>query len=518
MWWTIGRKILVGHLIILAGFAAAVAWVLADLRRMDEFVSLAADAQEQVIAINGIAEDVAAILRARGTQVSMLQMATVGGAESSFDSLGQAIRDRREHEAALVRRVEGSRFGARRAIRDGLTDLRTATKELDDVFDEAERLSRMGMADAAERMFVRWHEPNARLEAALARLRQQAQADARALVATSVDIRRRLIWRSGAILGGTLLFVVGIVLVLARSIRRSTRQLSHALAAAAEGDFQQRAEMAGRDEFQELAEGFNAMCRRLGELDELKADFVSNVSHELRTPIASLKQASMLLAEGIPGPLNDEQREILGIVESNTGRLAALINDLLDAAKIEAGRLQIDPEPVDLPELIRRAVRSLAPLATEKHLRVTMRQEGTLPRALADPLRMEQVLTNLLGNAVKFTPEGGEISFLCERDGAMVRCSVRDTGVGIPAAELPRIFDKFHQVRATRTNRTKGTGLGLTIVKYLVELHGGTISVESAEGRGTTFTFTIPTVDDDRPDVSAPEERHVPLTDPDDRR
>ena len=121
-----------------------------------------------------------------------------------------------------------------------------------------------------------------------------------------------------------------------------------------------------------------------------------------------------------------------------------------------------------------------------------MKAEPGLPPALADGLRVEQVLTNLLSNAIKFTPEGNDISLTCERDGQMARCSVRDTGIGIPAEELPHVFDKFHQVRAARTSKTKGTGLGLTIVKHLVDAHGGTISVESAVGEGTKFTFTLP--------------------------
>ncbi|OQB39010.1 MAG: Sensor histidine kinase YycG [Candidatus Latescibacteria bacterium ADurb.Bin168] len=131
----------------------------------------------------------------------------------------------------------------------------------------------------------------------------------------------------------------------------------------------------------------------------------------------------------------------------------------------------------------------------EKRLRITLKAAPDLPPAYADPNRMEQVLMNLLGNAVKFTPENGEIALSCEQEGAFLRCSVRDTGVGIPPEDLPRIFDKFHQVRMKRATKAKGTGLGLTIVKFLVEAHGGCVWAESTPGQGATFTFTVPVVD-----------------------
>jgi len=254
-------------------------------------------------------------------------------------------------------------------------------------------------------------------------------------------------------------------------------------------------ELVSKDEFSEIAEGLNATVERLGELDALKADFLSKVSHDLRTPIAAVKQAAELLNDGIPSPLKEDQKEILQIIRTNAKRLGNLINDLLDTARLEAGKLEIQPETTDLVAIIRRVATSIAPLSMEKRLRITLKAAPDLPPAYADPNRMEQVLMNLLGNAVKFTPENGEIALSCEQEGAFLRCSVRDTGVGIPPEDLPRIFDKFHQVRMKRATKTKGTGLGLTIVKFLVEAHGGFVWAESTPGQGATFTFTVPVVE-----------------------
>ena len=153
-------------------------------------------------------------------------------------------------------------------------------------------------------------------------------------------------------------------------------------------------------------------------------------------------------------------------------------------------------QPVDLPEVIRDVVQSVALLASEKSLRISMKVGPDMPPALADRLRLEQILTNLLSNAIKFTPEGSDIRVACEREDEMARCSVRDTGIGIPADELPNVFDKFHQVRAARKKKVKGTGLGLTIVKHLVEAHGGEIAVESVVDEGTVFSFTVPVAGD----------------------
>ena len=494
---TIGRKVLLGNVVMVATIAGVAAWLAADLRDVNRAVSLASDAQEQVIAINAVAADVDHSRRMWGRViVSLLDVARAGWADSPLASTRAELRGIQSARDSVISRVRQSDFGARPTIRRALDDLCAAADEMGQVFDEAERLTRMGLPDAAEEMLHRWHEPDDRLQSALRTLRDQARADARSLIDESDAFRRRFQWRSTVMLSAVVAIVLATVVLLGRGVRASTRRLGRALEVIAEGDFNQRADIAGRDEFRELADGVNAMSARLGELDELKAGFLSNVSHELRTPIASLKQTAALLDEQAVGPLNDDQRELMQVITSNSQRLGALINDLLDTARLEAGKVELRIEAVDLADLVREVVRTVAPLALEKELRVVMRPAAETPPVSADPLRIEQVLVNLLSNAIKFTPDGGEVTITCAPDGhGMVECAVSDTGVGIPAEDLPAVFDKFHQVDAARTAKVKGTGLGLTIVKHLVENHGGSIRVESSVGVGTVFTFALPAAD-----------------------
>lgn len=509
---TIGRKVLIGHLVMVGGLGAAALWFVGDLRRLDAAVNRAADAQEQVIRINILSEDIAAISQSRGIlAISGITRGT--GPVSDLDEMEDRVRARRAHRDSLLEAVRTSPFAASPVLSQSLDDLRTTIGDLDEVFDEVDRLIANTLLEEAELMFRRWHEPDEKVAETLRLLRTQAHADAQGLVAAASRFREQFLWRSGALLAGLVVVMAATAFLLSRSVRRSTRQISRALLAVADGNFDERVEIATRDEFAEVGEGLNATVEKLGELDALKAEFLSSVSHDLRTPIASIKQASQLLNDGIPSPLAEEQLEILQIIHSNAKRLGDLINDLLDAAKLEAGRLDIQPEPTDLAETIRRLVKSVTPLATERSLRVTMKAARDLPRVHADPVRLEQILMNLVGNAIKFTPEGGEITLSCWADDGMVMCAVRDTGVGIPPEDLPKVFDKFHQVRATRTRTTKGTGLGLTIVRYLVEAHGGRVGVESVLGEGTTFTFALPAAPADEPsplnDMGTSERREI---------
>lgn len=491
---TIGRKVLAGHLVMVGWLAIAALWIGNDLRRLEDSVARAADAQEQVIHIAGISEEIAAISKSSGILSVVHQMASPAEPGSDLDEIGLRVRERRTRRDSLLTMVSASQLARDSMLYRDLQDLRAAVKDLDQVFNEVDRLVSAGLPGEAELMLRRWHEPDEKVAQALDVLRAQVHADTQNLLAASRRFRERFLWRSGGVLLGLTVVMVVTALVISRGVRRSTREISRALSVVAQGNFEERVDIVTRDEFADLADGLNATVGKLGELDGLKAEFISSISHDLRTPIASIKQASELLNDGIPSPMDAEQLEILQIIRSNARRLGDLINDLLDTAKLEAGRLDIQAEPTDLADTIRRLVRSAAPLATQKRLRVTMKAEPDVPLVNADPVRLEQIVMNLLSNAVKFTPEGGQISLTCWREGETVACSVRDTGVGIPPEDLLKVFDKFHQVRSTRTSRTRGTGLGLTIAKHLVEAHGGTIGVESVLREGTTFTFRLPSI------------------------
>lgn len=232
--------------------------------------------------------------------------------------------------------------------------------------------------------------------------------------------------------------------------------------------------------------------RRLKELDKLKSDFVSNVSHELRTPLTAIKGSVDNMLDGLTGDLNEKQSRYLARIKSNTDRLARLINDLLDLSRIEAG-IQLKRTNLSLLNVAKEVVESLGSMAAEKLISFDFLCADSNLTAWADPDRVAEVLTNLLGNAIKFTPAHGKVTVSLARNGDnWVKVSIADTGPGIASEEASRIFDKFYQVSQLEQRKTVGTGLGLSISKALVEMHGGKIWLESNGDRGSIFSFTLP--------------------------
>jgi signal transduction histidine kinase len=230
------------------------------------------------------------------------------------------------------------------------------------------------------------------------------------------------------------------------------------------------------------------------EAEQIKTQLLSTVSHELRTPLASIKGfATTLLRQDVRW---DEatQREFLRIIEEESNRLEELIDNLLDMSQMEAGALRIQREPTQLRRLVREAVEN-AQRRTESHWFVTD-LPAELPRVWADPRRIRQVLNNLLENAIKYAPNGGQITVACEVENASVVVSISDQGEGIPQELLERIFDRFFQVDSAATRKTGGSGLGLAIAKGILEAHGGSIWAESAPGQGATFRFALPIAKD----------------------
>jgi len=230
--------------------------------------------------------------------------------------------------------------------------------------------------------------------------------------------------------------------------------------------------------------------------ESLKDDFVSTVSHELRTPLAITKEALGLMLDEIPGKINSKQTKVVKSAAGSIDRLARIINDLLDISKIEAGRMEIVRERLNLSKLIRQAVTSLEPLASQKGLEMETVMGKDPVELLADEDRIMQVLTNLIDNAVKFTHEGRITVSVCVRDGE-VECVVEDTGIGLAKEDLPSLFNKFVQIKRTQQARQKGTGLGLAIAKNIVELHHGRMWVESELHEGTRFFFALPCYDEE---------------------
>jgi len=240
--------------------------------------------------------------------------------------------------------------------------------------------------------------------------------------------------------------------------------------------------------------------RELDRANQLKSEFLASMSHELRTPLHTIIGFTELLAEELEGPLNEKQKRFVNHVRQDSQHLLELINDILDLSKVESGQMEMHPEAFDASVVVTEAVNGILQTADARGVTV----ENRVPRETvvkADRVRFREILNNLLSNAVKFTPEGGKVWVESMRDGAgMAAFCVGDTGVGIAPEDHAAVFDKFRQVGSTTRGVREGTGLGLAIVKSFVEMHGGKITLESAPGEGSKFTFTVP-AGDARPPV-----------------
>jgi two-component system, OmpR family, phosphate regulon sensor histidine kinase PhoR len=227
----------------------------------------------------------------------------------------------------------------------------------------------------------------------------------------------------------------------------------------------------------------------LRRLEQVRKDFLANVSHELRTPLTAIKGYVEALRDD-PKVELDQRNRFLEIVDSHTDRLNLIITDLLLLSKIESGQIPLKQEPIDIAGVIDRTVRLLTPLITRKQHKILVPLHTNLPPVLGDEERLGQIFSNLLDNAIKYTPEHGTITITAGLQDGMVAVAVEDTGIGIPPQDLPRIFERFYRVDKARSRELGGTGLGLAIVKHLVEAHGGTVWAESA-GKGSRFTVRL---------------------------
>lgn len=235
------------------------------------------------------------------------------------------------------------------------------------------------------------------------------------------------------------------------------------------------------------------------EIDRMKTEFVSLVSHELRTPLTSIKGYVDLLLDGDVGEVTEEQAEFLQTVKSNADRLVGLINDLLDVSRIESGKVELHRAPVDLVRLVRSASEALSPQISEKRQELSLDLDVDVLPVLADADRVIQIVTNLVSNAHKYTPAAGRITVRLRSEPGAVRIEIQDDGIGLAPEEQAQLFTKFFRANNRTTQEVGGTGLGLTITRSLVEMHGGEISVTSAPGEGSTFAFTLPTTTGARP-------------------
>ncbi|MDT4895094.1 MAG: hypothetical protein QOH25_171 [Acidobacteriota bacterium] len=243
----------------------------------------------------------------------------------------------------------------------------------------------------------------------------------------------------------------------------------------------------------EANQELNEANAKLRELAEMKEEFLALTTHDLRSPLTVISGVISFFTSGRLGELSPEQKNMVSMMERNTQNLIELVNDLLDASKLESGTMRLDIASFDLRDVIKELHETmLLPLAKEKEIELVETFPDDLPFVQADRAKLRRILLNLLANALKFTQKGGRVEVRTELQGERIRVSVSDTGVGIAPEDVDRLFDKYEQTRSRATRGEKGTGLGLYITKQLVELHGGSIEVASEVGKGSIFSFTLP--------------------------
>lgn len=289
------------------------------------------------------------------------------------------------------------------------------------------------------------------------------------------------------------LVAIALGLLLTRQLTKPIAMLKEGAARIARGDLGHRVTIDSGDELGSLAESFNMMAASLDGSEQARQRLLADIAHELRTPLSVIEGTVDAMLDGVYEPTIEN----LGSIKEEAGLLTRLVADLRDLSLAESGQLKLDMQPTDLAELVRRRVSQTEVGALAKNVSLSTQITEKLPPAMADGRRVEQVIANLLNNALKHTPSGGTIVVTVSQDGEPadrpIVVSVADNGEGIPAEHLPHVFERFYRVDDARSRSAGGAGLGLAIARQMVELHGGRIWVESEPGKGSKFTFTLPT-------------------------
>lgn len=302
-----------------------------------------------------------------------------------------------------------------------------------------------------------------------------------------------------AVLGSLLLGIV-VGMVFAAWLTKPIERLVEGARSIGEGQLDHRIQIANKDEIGRLAQEFNQMAERLSELDSMKQEFINSMTHDLRNPLAGIRGYAEMMKNGRTGPLTERQNKYLDTILSSVLVLGEMIDDVLDLAKLDAGMMTLNLTTIDLSALAGDIVKMFEAAAEKEKIRLSLdaQQVSALP---ADEGLIRRLISNLISNSLKFTPDEGSITVIIrEEANGFVRCSVNDTGPGIPKESLGRMFKKFEQIQNRAvTRKVKGTGLGLAICKVTAEAHGGEIGVLSEEGKGSSFFFTLPVNPEKKP-------------------
>ncbi len=461
-------------ILVLLGIAAL------SLRAIDRLVSVNKEITTQTMpvlrfsasardAVLSLARLETRYLVLRDPQYAALWEERATGAREDLDRLQEFIRTGRE--ATLLHEITAAFEEYRRLVADERS-----------MVARGDRPGALRLAETHTQPLIDRVEGS--LEA-LMQMRNVAAADAQADAA-------RLEARTWAGVLVALGAAVGLALlgtgIIAHRMTRSLRTLSAATGAVEAGSFREPIPVDAEDEIGELARSFNTMASRLHQMDETKREFFARISHELRSPLTSVREAAHLLQDGIPGALNPKQARVVGIISRSCDRLLRLVNQILELSRVQAGLLPLQRQRVDLDRIVSRGLEELRPQADEAGVTLDRERVGEDFSYVGDEDRLIQVLINLVGNAIRFTPRGGSVRVRLIDARDEVEIQVEDTGVGIPAAALPTIFESYQQVHRDRG----GTGLGLAIVRGVVEAHGGRVTVESQEAKGSRFTVLFP--------------------------
>lgn len=352
----------------------------------------------------------------------------------------------------------------------------------------ASRLSEAAVVDTIARLQLL-------LDGVILRTREHMNRSMADLETNTVHALERAAYLTVGALLGTLL----VALVITRTITSPLKALQAGTRHVLEG-VHVPIRVSSRDEIAGLANDFNDMSERLKRSNELRTEMLQQISHEIRSPLQSMYAAYYLLSEQVAGPITDEQRRVIGTIKTNIDRISDFSTHFLDLAKIEAGVMPFAPETVNLADVIAPAVDNARLVARERNITLTL-EATEAPRVTVDPGKIEQVATNFLTNALKYTLEGGAITVRIGPSRRGTQFTVTDTGVGIPPEDVPKLFTKFFQAANSGQTGKKGTGLGLALVRAIVEQHGGKVRAESVLGSGSTFAADFPaaTVSRERP-------------------
>jgi signal transduction histidine kinase len=308
------------------------------------------------------------------------------------------------------------------------------------------------------------------------------------------------------LLGATALAAVALSFILSWILAaitvRPLREMADAARHIGEGNYDRRLDESGSDEVSRLAAVMNQMTDRIAaqindlkRLEQVRSDFIANVSHELRTPVSIIKGYAETLLDGTLESNPEKARSFVTKIENHANRMAVLIRDLLTLSELESTGFRFEVHAIPLAVVTQQITELLRLKADSREILVRNELSKNIPLVLANRQRIEQVLFNLLDNAISYTPHGGTVTIHGEHDNNVVKIRVTDNGLGIPPHHLPRIFERFYRVDPARSREAGGTGLGLAIVKHIVQLHGGSVGSISEPGLGSTFWFTLPIAD-----------------------